>query len=105
MTIPSLFDEPAIDAAGEHANSEWYRRAMWVIRTMLPGHTFLAEEVSERTGAGTHDGRAMGHVIRSAVRDGLIEDTGRVGRAKTSHGQRKPLWRRTGEPVGSEGGR
>lgn len=98
---PTLFDAVAAgragtDAAASHADPRWLDAARWHIRALLPGQTFLAEQIArsvEERGLVTSDRRALGAVIREAASAGLIEPAG-FAPARTSHGSPKRLWRR-----------
>lgn len=97
---PSLDDAHALGAVSqaavqEHADNEWLASAgLWVIRLPV-GARFIAEDVVigvEALGHSTHNRKAVGPVIASLARAGVIEKTGAARAARTSHGSLKPEW-------------
>ena len=89
--------DAGIDSAEEHMDPEWHRLMLWTIRTIVPGETFLIEDVVARVatrGVEPHDRRAAGAIAREASRLGLIESAG-YAPANPSNRSPKTLWRRT----------
>ena len=109
----NLFDLPAgqqaaqagIDQAEDHAQQEWLEWAAAAVRTCAEtGEPFTTDQVyavmearaiaENRPTPATHERRAMGAVVRKAVQDGLIVDTGRIQPTERPEGHASPkrLW-------------
>lgn len=94
--------DDGIQRAADHAGPQWNRIARGYLLEFLArlsiGHDFLAENFREfAEGRGLEqppDGRAYGHVLRSAARDLLIRKVG-YAPAKSSNLSAKVLWRVT----------
>lgn len=84
--------------AWDAADASWRLAARLVVIAMPEGTWFLAEDVvcdvNER-GFRTRNAKAIGHVLKSLAKAGLIRRTDEVRRARTSHGSYKPVWERT----------
>jgi hypothetical protein len=103
MTQPTLTEalqarDEAIDQAEDHAHAEWLAFALLTVKHLaLLGSEFTTDAVWERLdhyGVTTHEPRAMGAVIKRAVRDGLIVPTGRYVKSarKVNHARPIPVW-------------
>jgi hypothetical protein len=103
MTQPNLFDARAARDAGiekiRSKNTEWLERAL----KMLPGMKTVCMITTGEgirvwlTGQGLEapsNQHAWGMLVRTAMKRGLIKDTGRMGQMFTekSHARRTPLW-------------
>lgn len=94
--------DSGIQRAADHAGTRWNRLArgylLEFVSRLQIGHDFLAEnfrEFAEDRGLEPPpDGRAYGHVLRSAARDLLIRKVG-YAPAKSSNLSPKVLWRVT----------
>lgn len=91
--------DDGIARAIEHAGDRWKRLARGYLVEYLAGRRigddFLAEHVRDFA-AGLEsppDGRAWGHVMRAASREGLIRNVG-YAPARSSNLSPKVLWRR-----------
>lgn len=97
---PTLFDalqqaDEAIERVEKNADPEWMEaatRAVWE-RSRL-GETFTTDEVMEdleSVNVSTHDARALGPVIRKAIKRGMITEVG-MTRSRRRHGTRIPIY-------------
>ncbi len=72
--------DQAIERSEDHAHAEWLAMALLTVQKMgLLGGTFTTDDVwrwLDHYGVTTHEPRAMGAVMKRAVKDGLIEPTG-----------------------------
>lgn len=89
--------DKAIKAAGDHANDPWktavYGLILEVARTR---ETFMTYHVWLRLQAisdKTHDGRAIGHVIKQAQADGVMEQSGKFAPNPNRNGSPAPVYR------------
>lgn len=83
---------------------DWGVRMNGFIRYMVPaGAEVIGEDIRVQAlklcpeiGSASHH-NAMGQVVKQAVEDGLLIDTGKMRHMKTekSNARRSPLWRRT----------
>lgn len=90
--------QAAMAQAEAHANAEWIEAAERFIQGMDTGERFMPDEiVAKLHGAGfvTHDAKAIGPLVLRMARAGFIEHSGQLRPVKTSHGSRRPEWRRT----------
>jgi hypothetical protein len=104
MTQPTLTEalqarDEAIQTAEDHAHAEWLAFALLTVKNLaLLGPEFTTDAVWERLdhyGVTTHEPRAMGAVVKRAVRDGLIVSTGRYVKSgrKVNHARPIPVYR------------
>ena len=101
----SIFDQverekqQGIEASYQHANSYWKSVASDAIRTVAQTHQeFTVDDVTEvinKTGVTTGEGRAIGAIMQSASRAGMIQKTGQYRECKIPrhHGLPKAIWR------------
>lgn len=106
MTSPPTLDEAiaardhAIQQAEDHAHQQWLDVAYNAIVTLAAQQdTLTADDVwrlIDWTGVTTHEPRAMGAVVKKAVRDGIIEPTGAYVKSarKVNHARPQPVYRR-----------
>lgn len=89
--------EEAISRVDEHANLEWKDCALTAVMTVASVH---AEFITDAVWAGleeldasvtTHDGRAMGAVMRQAHRMGFITPTDRYAPSSRVKAHRRPM--------------
>lgn len=82
---------------GENANEEWKIAAGLTVRVFADrGQEFTADDVwdvMERLPYETHDNRALGAIMRSAQRTGVIVNTGTFARSRRRHKAPIPIWR------------
>jgi hypothetical protein len=96
-----LFDitRVSIDAAEDHADPQWYRSAFVTVKSLgLLGAEFTTDDVWAYLVSTTHEPRAMGAVMRQAVRDGFIESTGRYIKSKRPECHMRPILVYRGRP-------
>lgn len=88
--------DEAIARVDEHADIDWKATATEAVRVLsLAGSEFTTDDVMEhleRMGAHTHDNRALGPVIRRAVRSNEIREVG-MTRSRRRHGARIPIYK------------
>lgn len=81
--------DEAIERVDEHADDEWKEVALDCVRQLCRQHAlFTSDEVLElleTKPVTTHDTRALGPVMLKAVRDGLIEKSGRLLPSRRRH--------------------
>lgn len=90
----------AIERAVEHANPAWLDFAEQLIRSWPIGREFTTDElweVLDRAGFTTHEGRALGGVMRRLQMARVIVNTKRYesSRRVENHARPIPVWRRT----------
>lgn len=89
----------AIDRSFTHANERYRDEGLKLIeevclqRLMFTVDDFR-DELLER-GVTTHDNRAMGGLIRTAVKRGWLERTGMTIRSRVGHGGPLQIWKST----------
>lgn len=87
--------DEAVDRVEENAHAEWLAFALLTVRHLgLLGGEFSTDQVWERLDmfdVHTHEPRAMGAVMKRAVRDGLIEPTGRYVRSSRRECHARPV--------------
>lgn len=94
-----LLANAAIQQAGDNADPEWTALAHATLRYVASlGAEFTTDDIwlrLEFRNIHTHEPRAMGAVMRAAVRDGLIEKTGAYVESSRpqSHARPIPVWR------------
>lgn len=88
----------AISRAASNADATWKETAMAAIKRVamrLP--RFTADDIWDEIGdaAATHDGRALGGIMRAAVRDRLCEPTGEFVACRRMSRHKAPIqvWR------------
>lgn len=90
--------DKAIEQVERNAYEHWLDVAYEAIRTIAQTEgTFTADEVwrlIDWTGATTHEPRAMGAVMKRAVKDGLIEPTGQYRKSTRPqcHARPQPVY-------------
>lgn len=94
----SLHD--ALERVEANASEEWKRRARLAIRqAAFSGRAFTTDDVWDAIGEDvtTHDGRALGPLMREAVADGLIVPTGAYRTSRRGRCHQRPVreWRRS----------
>lgn len=84
----------------DRVRAQWTRTALQAVRCFLMTigtNSFLTEDVRDYASAqgvdDPHDGRAWGHVMQRAKREGIAVPIGYAA-AKSSNGSPKVLWRR-----------
>lgn len=91
--------DKGIQQAEDHAHQQWLDVAYNAIVTLAQQKdTFTADDlwrIIDWTGATTHEPRAMGAVVKRAVRDGIIEPTGSYVKSarKVNHARPQPVYR------------
>jgi hypothetical protein len=98
---PQEAADEAIERVDQHADPDWKEAALAAVRSVAErAAEFTADDVWEELvtnwpDAQTHDPRALGPVIRRAVKAGWIEHTGEFRRSKRpeSHGCPKSVYR------------
>ena len=99
-TEPTLFDalqaaDEAIARVDRNANPDWKEeaaRAIW--KRSKSGETFTTDEIMEdlaAVGVETHDARALGPVMRRAIRKKIVTEVG-MTRSRRRHGARIPVY-------------
>lgn len=88
--------DDGISRADEHAAEEWKEKAWTVLLFFIHNHdTFMAYEVTmaiRELDIPTPTDRALGALIRRAVREGLIEQAG-YNNNVIAHGCPSPIWK------------
>jgi hypothetical protein len=101
LALARMKGHAAAQAAADHADRvrvQWTATAVAFLRTYVAKHrgAFLAEDVRAASLAWglpeAPDGRAWGHVMKRAEREGVIVAVGYSG-ARSSNGSPKVLWR------------
>lgn len=111
-TLPlwSLAESEAARDAGQtrvlSRSGEFHARAVEVIRRELAGQEVLAEEfrrVCVEHGVTPHHHNAWGALTAVLVRQGVIEETGRIEKSRDprSHARRQPVWKVIGYTAAS----
>lgn len=108
QTGPTLFDalaeaDEAIARVEQHADEDWMmfaRAALWKRAQSQTDFTTddIMEDISLHN-VTTHDARALGPVVRRALRSGTISEVG-MTRSRRRHGARIPVYR--GKPTTNE---
>ena len=80
MTPATLARDTAMSAAERHADPEWLAAAAKAVRGCAAVYNeFTSDDVWSALalmGKSTHEPRALGPVMRAAVRDGICQPTG-----------------------------
>lgn len=90
--------DKAIEQSERNAHEHWLAVAYEAVRTLAATeHTFTSDAVwrlIDWTGATTHEPRAMGAVMKRAVKDGLIEPTGQYRKSERPqcHARPQPIY-------------
>lgn len=81
----------------ENANEEWKVAADLTVRVFADrGAEFTADDVwdvMDRLPYSTHERRALGPILRTAQREGVIQNTGTFVRSRRRHKSPIPVWR------------
>ncbi len=98
LEMEAIVDD-AIARSERGANPEWLDAARWVVRKLAAQRSeFSTDDIWFRLsemGVVTRERRAMGAVIRWAVKEGIIEPTGvyRKSFRRVCHGRPLAVWR------------
>ena len=86
----------AIQQVDEHADERWKAAAEAMVESRAIGMAdFTTDDVMDDLATlpvSTHDGRALGPVMRRAIRSGQIVEVG-MTRSRRRHGARIPIYR------------
>lgn len=88
--------DEAIESVADNAGPVWRAHALAAVRKAAERHPELTvDDVHEHITLPVLDARALGHVMRTAARDGLIAATGeyRTSRRPATHGRPCRVWR------------
>ncbi|MEM7096154.1 MAG: hypothetical protein AAF567_24325 [Actinomycetota bacterium] len=92
--------DDALARVGHNAAPDWRSLAQRIVAELAAAGEFIADDVweqlSEHDDILTHEPRALGEIITTAQRSGLIVHTGRYARSRRRRAQ-IPVW--TGAPV------
>jgi phytoene dehydrogenase-like protein len=95
----TLFDvarerDEAIERVAEHAGDQWRAYALDFVRAYLRTHAELfGDDLWDAGLARPHDQRALGAVIKSLRKAGLIAPTGQMRQRRSGHLSPAPVWR------------
>ena len=104
---PSIFDQRrkqaevkaqvGIEASYQHADTTWKAATRNALRELCQRHReFTTDQLWDRMGElGIHTGepRALGAIIQSAYRSGMIQKTGQYKESYRRHNAPIPVWR------------
>ena len=98
LELDAITDD-AINRVERNADPDWLETAYWVLRKLAAQQLeFSSDDIWYRLGelrVSTHEPRAMGAVIRRAIREELIVPTGKYRKSfrRACHGRPIAIWR------------
>lgn len=95
MQLYESLTQESIDRAEAHADAIWTMEAHKAVREVAKRQgvftTDAVWEEIERTGAFTHEPRALGAVMLRAIKDGLIMATGAYRKSRRTSCHHRPI--------------
>jgi len=90
-----MLTNAAIKKADDHANAEWKEAALDIVRVLsFSTERFTTDDVweyLESAGRTTHEPRAMGAIMRKAVKEGYIRSTGEFVKSRRPECHCRPV--------------
>jgi len=95
MNLLDLITDEAIQRADDHANEAWKKLAAMAVEALsLRGRPFTADDLWDEIevfGVSTHEPRALGAIMRQAVKSGQIRNTGTFVKSRRPECHQRPI--------------